>query len=84
MNSYEFSQWMAYERAHGPLGGQWEAGALSSIQEQLQTVAFLLSQANFADEKTKRGPIPPPKHFPRPNEPPGEPEGDDSDKPENN
>jgi hypothetical protein len=68
MDSYEFSQWIAFERSHGPLGGEWDADALASIQEQLQQISYLLGQAHFTDKTHKRGPIPKPERFPRPHE----------------
>jgi hypothetical protein len=68
MDSVEYSQWMAFERAHGPLRGEWDQEALASVVEQLQTVAYLLSQAHFTDKTHKKGPIPKPERYPRPYE----------------
>lgn len=68
MDSMEFSQWMAFERSHGPIGGEWDAEALASIQEQLQQLSYLLSQAKFTDKTHRKGPIPKPERFPRPYE----------------
>ena len=68
MDSIEYSQWMAFERAHGPINGEWSAEALASIQEQLQQISYLLGQAHFTDKTHKRGPIPKPEQFPRPYE----------------
>jgi hypothetical protein len=68
MDSVEYSQWMAFERAHGPINGEWNSEALANIQEQLQTIAYLLGQAHFTDKTHKRGPIPKPERYPRPNE----------------
>jgi hypothetical protein len=68
MDSVEYSRWMAFERAHGPIGGEWDAEAISSIQEQLQQISYLLGQAHFTDKTHKRGPIPKPERYPRPSE----------------
>lgn len=68
MDSYEFSQWMAFERAHGPISGEWNANALAEIHEQLQQISYLLGQAHFTDKTHKRGPVDKPERYPRPNE----------------
>jgi hypothetical protein len=68
MDSYEFSQWMAFERATGPINGEWSDEALASIQEQLQQLSYLLSQAKFTDKTHRKGPVPKPERFPRPYE----------------
>jgi hypothetical protein len=68
MDSYEYSQWIAFERAHGPIFGEWDAEALANIQEQLQQISFLLSQAHFTDKTHRRGPVEKPERFPRPDE----------------
>lgn len=68
MDSVEYSQWMAFERVHGPIGGEWDKEAMANVVEQLHTVAYLLSQAHFTDKTHKRGPIPKPERYPRANE----------------
>ena len=68
MDSMEYSQWLAFERAHGPINGEWSRETLANIQEQLQSIAYLLWQAHFTDKTHKRGPIPKPEHYPRANE----------------
>lgn len=68
MDSIEYSQWMAFERANGPINGEWNQEILASIQEQLQSIAYLLGQAHFTDKTHKRGPIPKPERYPRPHE----------------
>jgi hypothetical protein len=68
MSSYELSQWMAFERAHGPIGDEWSNEALAQIQEQLQQLSYLLSQAKFTDKTHRKGPVPRPERFPRPYE----------------
>lgn len=64
----EYSQWMAFERAYGPLRSEWSDDALASIHEQLQQIAYLMGQAHFTDKTHKRGPVPKPERYPRPNE----------------
>lgn len=68
MDSVEYSQWIAFERMHGPINGEYDSNALAAIQEQLQQISYLLGQAHFTDKTHKRGPIPKPEVFPRPNE----------------
>jgi hypothetical protein len=68
MSSMEYSQWMAFERAHGPIGDEWSNEALAQIQEQLQQLSYLLSQAKFTDKTHRKGPVPKPERFPRPYE----------------
>jgi hypothetical protein len=68
MDSVEFSQWMAFERAHGPLLREWDQEALSNCIEQLHSIAYLLGQAHFTDKTHKKGPIPRPERYPRPYE----------------
>lgn len=68
MDSVEYSQWMAFERANGPINGEWSQEAQANVAEQLHTIAYLLGQAHFTDKTHKRGPIPKPEHYPRPHE----------------
>lgn len=68
MDSVEYSQWMAFERVHGPINGEWNQEAMANMSEQLHTIAYLLSQAHFTDKHHKRGPIPKPERYPRANE----------------
>jgi hypothetical protein len=68
MDSMEYAQWRAFERANGPINGEWDSSALAAIQEQLQQLSYLLGQAHFTDKTHKRGPIPKPERYPRPNE----------------
>lgn len=66
MDSWEYSRWMAYEAAYGELGGQrYNEEVLASIHEQLQRLAFVTSQAHFANEDKPQGPVPPPERYPR-------------------
>lgn len=59
---------MAFERAHGPINGEWSQEALATVLDQLQTIAYLLGQAHFTDKNHKRGPIEKPARYPRPYE----------------
>lgn len=68
MDSMEYSQWMAFERANGPIGGEWEAEVQAGIHELLQQISYLLGQAHFTDKTHRRGPVPKPEKFPRPYE----------------
>lgn len=68
MDSMEYSHWMAFEKAHGPINGEYDREALAAINEQLNTIAYLLGQAHFTDKTHKRGPIPKPERYPRPYE----------------
>jgi hypothetical protein len=65
MDSVELSHWMAFEKAHGPLYGEWEGEALAAIQEQLQQIGYLLGQAHFTDKTHKRGPVEKPERYAR-------------------
>lgn len=62
IDSREISEWMAYERAFGPVGDMYLYATLGSIQEQLQLVAYL--QGGMYDEN----PAPTPERWPRPDE----------------
>lgn len=66
ISSLELSEWEAYERHAGPLGGAWEAEALAGIHEKLQQIARIQGAAHFTDKKHKKNPVPEPKHYPRP------------------
>lgn len=68
MDSVEYTGWMAFERSHGPVNGEWDAEALAALHEQLQQISYLLGQAHFTDKTHKRGPIPKPERYPRPHE----------------
>ena len=62
LDSREIAEWMAYERAFGPVGNMYTHATLGSIQEQLQLVAFL--QGGMFEEN----PAPEPQRWPRPDE----------------
>lgn len=73
MDSKEYARWIAFERTNGPIGGyQMQQEALSSMHEQLQLIAYVLSQANFASEDHPEGPVPKPQRYPRPYDQPEE------------
>lgn len=83
MDSEEYSRWLAYERATGLLGSRYTDESLAGLHEQLQTLNYLFSQANFTDKRHKKGPIPKPERYPRredylkmPDEPERRPGGD--------
>jgi hypothetical protein len=68
MDSMEYSHWMAFERVHGPVNGEWDREALANIQEQLQMIAYLLGQAHFSSRQRPKGPVEKPERYPRPND----------------
>jgi hypothetical protein len=59
ISSYELTQWDAYERATGPLGGRYSDETLAAIQEQLQLTCYLLGA------QWEENPAPQPKPWPR-------------------
>lgn len=68
MDSYEFTQWVAFEQVYGPIGDEWQQEAIASIHEQLQRLTYVQSQAHFTDKHHRRGPVAPPQKYPRPYE----------------
>lgn len=73
MDSREYARWIAFEMTNGPIGGvASHQEVLSGIHEQLQLIAYLISQANFASEDHPVGPVPKPQRFPRPTDAPEE------------
>lgn len=50
VGSYELAEWMAYERAFGPINNEWRDNATSAIYSQLQLMTKLLGQGFFGDE----------------------------------
>lgn len=61
MDSLEVAEWKAFERAHGPIGREWEHETLASIQELLQNLCRLMGG------QYEENPAPEPKRYPRPN-----------------
>lgn len=62
MDSLEITEWKAFERAHGPIGREWEHETLASIQEQIQFLTRVVGG------QYEENPAPEPKRYPRPNE----------------
>lgn len=62
MSSLELTEWMAFERACGPLGGYYDSDLLAGIHEKLQDI-LLLTGAQFEEN-----PAPQPQRIKRPNE----------------
>ncbi|MGW0682864.1 hypothetical protein ACWD2L_05820 [Streptomyces sp. NPDC002754] len=70
MDSREYARWIAFEMTNGPIGGvASQQEVLSGVHEQLQLIAYLISQANFTNEDKPEGPVPRPQRFPRPTDP---------------
>lgn len=81
VDSDELAEWMAYERAFGPLGDEWTASALIGIYEQLQ-IGNQIAAAKVmdADDVPASVPLHPPTEFYKPLELQGVPyEPDDED-----
>lgn len=78
VDSLELSEWMAYERANGPLDGKWTASALIAIYEQLQ-LANRIEAAKRTDDVPDPVPLHPPTEFYRDDESRGVEEDDDDD-----
>ena len=49
VNSTDLAEWVAFERAHGPIDNTYERIMLNDIQHQLQ-IANYLAGANFVNE----------------------------------
>ena len=60
IDSYEISQWAAYEQLHGPLNNAYSYNALASIEETL------MLGNRIAGASAKSNPAPKPKHIKRP------------------
>lgn len=78
VDSLELSEWMAYERAHGPLDDKWTAAALIAIYEQLQ-LANRIEAAKMTDDIPDAVPLHPPTEFYRDDESRGVEVEDDDD-----
>lgn len=66
VSSRELTEWYAYELVYGPIGDGWRDEAIAAMQEQLQLLNHLFSQANFTDKHHRKGPVPKPERYPRP------------------
>lgn len=47
IDSYELSEWMAFERAFGPIGSEYNDRALMAIHEQLLLLCRMFGEVNF-------------------------------------
>lgn len=73
MDSGEYARWMAYERVNGQIGKElWTEEAIASIHEQLQRLAYILSQAHFTNEDEPDGPVEQPSRYPRSHDAPSD------------
>lgn len=63
MSAREVSEWIAYEKATGPLRG-YDEDLLAAVHEQLQLLNHLTGAANAGDDN----PIPAPTKVRRPHE----------------
>jgi hypothetical protein len=80
VDSDELSEWMAYERAFGPLGNEWTASALIAIYAQLQNAVGILAVSGGADaDDIEEVPLHPPTEFYKDPELRGIPEPDDDE-----
>lgn len=64
-SSLELAEWMAYEKAFGPIDDEWRDNTLAEVHELLQGILHITASANSKDgtsAETK------PKHFIRPSE----------------
>ena len=62
VDSFELTEWQAYEQAFGPLGNAYSDDVLAAIHEQLQTLNYLTGS------QCEENPVPMPRHWPRPPE----------------
>lgn len=49
IDSYELTEWMAFERAFGPIGNEWRDHALGAIHQQLVIGNGMFGEVNFED-----------------------------------
>lgn len=54
------SEWEAFERAYGPIDGEYSADMLAQIHEQLQILTWLMGN------QFEPNPAPKPRNVPRP------------------
>lgn len=66
VDSHELTEWVAYEKAFGPLGSRYNDEMLAQQHELLQTLAYLTGAQ--VTQKNQKNPIPSPRHTPRPDE----------------
>jgi hypothetical protein len=60
------TEWVAYERVHGPFDYQWRDELLASIHEQFQRLNRMTGAAHFTSKKHRKNPVPKEKRYPRP------------------
>jgi hypothetical protein len=58
IDSHEIGEWMAYERAFGPINDDWQHEALNAIYEQLRIMNNLFGVVNWGEDNPAHG-IPP-------------------------
>lgn len=68
MDSFELTEWAAYERYAGPLDDTWRDDVQAAVHEQLQSLNRMTGAAHFTDKKHPRNPAPEPRRIPRPAE----------------
>lgn len=69
IDSDELGEWMAYERAYGPLDTKWSDGALIAIYEQLQLGNRISAARVLEDPDDIPAPVPlhpPTEYFKKP------------------
>lgn len=76
VDSYEIGEWMAYERAFGPINSDWRDLALVAIHNQLAILNKMTGAAHFGENNPIKDEMPP---LPKPSEmylkPDEEPDG---------
>lgn len=50
IDSYEISEWIAFERAFGPLGSGYNDRALAAIHAQITLLCGLIGKGNWGDD----------------------------------
>jgi hypothetical protein len=64
IDSYELTEWMAFERAFGPMGTEWRDYALGAIYQQLQMANGMFGQVNYeSNPAADMEPITPPTEW---------------------
>lgn len=51
-SSWELSEWMAYEKAYGPIDDDWRDNTLGEVHELLQGLVHLTAATNSKDGKS--------------------------------
>lgn len=50
VDSHEIAEWMAYERAFGPIGTDYNDRALAAIHAQITQLCIMYAQVNSEDD----------------------------------